>query len=88
LSLLVEAMKMLAKPTRTLLAMFDRILLALSRRWSRDVAHVPAHPWSNEDISWYSSSFELARGLEVIEHRDATATVFVDTLPAFQRAEA
>jgi hypothetical protein len=81
-------MKMLARPTRTLLAMLNRILLALNRRWPRDDAQAPAQPWSNEDFSWHSSSFELARGLEVIEYRDATPAVFVDTQPAFQRAEA
>lgn len=68
--------------------MLNRILLALNRRWPRDDTQAPAHPWSNEDVSWYSSSFELARGLEVIEYRDATPAVFADTLPAFQRAEA
>jgi len=41
------------------------------------------HPWSNEDSSWHSSSFELARGLEVIEHRGASPTLFADTLPGF-----
>ncbi len=68
--------------------MLNRILLALHRRWPRAAAQAAVHPWSNEDFSWHSSSFELARGLEVIEHRDAALSVFVDTMPAFQRAEA
>ena len=68
--------------------MLNRIFLALSHRWWRASTSAPAHPWINEDFSWHSSSFELARGLEVIEHRGASPSVFVDTLPAFQRAEA
>ena len=42
-----------------------------------------AHAWINEDSSWHNSSFELARGLEVIEHRGPSAMVFADTLPSF-----
>ena len=42
-----------------------------------------AHAWINEDSSWHSSSFELARGLEVIEHRGLSAAVFADTMPSF-----
>jgi len=47
-----------------------------------------AQPWTNEDSSWHNSSFELARGLDIIEHRGAPPAVFADTMPAFQRAEA
>ena len=68
--------------------MLNRILLALNRRWLRTSSPPPAPPWSREDFSWHGSSFELARGLEVSECRDAAGAVFFDTLPAFQRAEA
>lgn len=77
-----------AKPTRPLPIMLNRILIALSRRWQRAGTTLPVQPWINDDFSWHSSSFELARGLEVIEHRGDAPSVFVDTLPAFQRAEA
>ena len=42
----------------------------------------------DEDSNWHGSSFELARGLEVIEHRDAPPSVFAETRPAFHPAEA
>jgi hypothetical protein len=41
------------------------------------------HAWSNEDCSWHGSSFELASGLEVIEHCGAPSTVFANTMPDF-----
>ena len=69
-------------------AMLQQILLALNRRWPRTSSPPTVAPWNHEDFSWHSSSFELARGLEVIECRDATGAVFFDTLPAFKRAEA
>lgn len=43
------------------------------------------HPWRDPDSNWYTSSFELAQGLDVIEHHCAAPT-FADTLPAFQSA--
>jgi hypothetical protein len=39
--------------------------------------------WCEFDSNWYTSSFELAQGLEVIEHQDASPP-FADTMPAFQ----
>lgn len=71
--------------------MLNQILLALNRRWPRTSSPPTVPPWNHEDFSWHGSSFELARGLEVIEViecRDATGAVLFDTLPAFQRAEA
>ena len=47
-----------------------------------------AQAWTNEDYSWHSSSFELARGLEVIEHPGVPGAVFADTLPAFHPPKA
>ena len=38
----------------------------------------------DEDSSWHGSSFDLARGLVVIEHRGAAPRVFSDTMPAFR----
>jgi hypothetical protein len=52
----------------------------------------PAEPaerrtaWLDSDSSWRSSSFELAQGLQVIEHyadRVPPSLGFPDTLPAF-----
>jgi hypothetical protein len=39
--------------------------------------------WLDSDASWRSSSFELAQGLQVIEHFDRGLGTFADTLPAF-----
>jgi hypothetical protein len=40
--------------------------------------------WLDSDSSWRASSFELARGLRVIEHyTDRAPATFADTLPAF-----
>lgn len=47
----------------------------------------PARPdddWVREDSSRYDSSFDLARGLDVIEHRGAPDAIFSDTLPAYR----
>jgi hypothetical protein len=42
----------------------------------------------DDDSSWHGSSFELARGLEVIEHRGMAGTVFADARPALHPPEA
>jgi hypothetical protein len=71
--------------------MFNLILIGLARLTSllRQTRLVPVpHPWINEDSGWHLSSFELARGLEVIEHRGLPPLVFADTMPAFQPARA
>jgi hypothetical protein len=40
--------------------------------------------WLDSDSSWRASSFDLAQGLQVIEHFSACAVpTFADTLPAF-----
>ncbi|MES2957200.1 MAG: hypothetical protein V4792_03380 [Pseudomonadota bacterium] len=64
------------------------ILDHLARLLPQAEAIEPVHAWINEDISWHSSSFELARGLEVIELRSPSAAVFADTMPAFHPARA
>jgi hypothetical protein len=63
--------------------MLDLIRIGLSRLLPQARTNESAHPWTNEDSSWHSSSFELARGLEVIEHGGMPPTVFADTMPAF-----
>ena len=63
--------------------MLHLILNRLSRLLPQSDASQSAHPWINEDSNWHSSSFELARGLEVIEHRGQATSVFADTMPAF-----
>ncbi len=67
------------KPT----TMLNLILNSLTRLLPQTSAAQAPQPWIFEDSNWHSSSFELARGLEVIEHRGAPATVFADTMPAF-----
>jgi len=42
----------------------------------------------DEDHSWHASSFELARGLDVIEHCDLAPALFADNRPSFRKAEA
>jgi len=64
-------------------AMLELLRNSLSRLLPQANTTEAAHPWINEDSSWHSSSFELARGLEVIEHRGVPHTVFADTMPAF-----
>jgi hypothetical protein len=68
--------------------MFNLILNSLSRLLPQSDADQAAHPWINEDSNWHSSSFELARGLEVIEHRVPPTAVFADTMPAFHPPKA
>ena len=63
--------------------MVHLILNSLSRLLPQSDSGQAAHPWINEDSNWHSSSFELARGLEVIEHRGLPTAVFADTMPAF-----
>ncbi|MDP1690576.1 MAG: hypothetical protein Q8L49_01195 [Burkholderiaceae bacterium] len=68
--------------------MLNLIRNGLTRLLPQARAAEAPHPWSNEDSSWHSSSFELARGLEVIEHRGLLPTVFADTMPAFHAPRA
>ena len=70
-------------PIRHPRTMLNLILDRLAWLLPRSAADVAAHAWTNEDSSWHSSSFELARGLEIIEHRGAPLSVFADTMPAF-----
>ena len=82
------ASKIAFMPIRHKATMFKLILNGLTRLLPQSGSEQATHPWINEDSNWHSSSFELARGLEVIEHRGALMSVFADTLPAFQRPEA
>jgi hypothetical protein len=69
--------------------MINHILTGLSRCLPKEPPREAAHPWGHDDdCSWHSSSFELARGLDVIEHRDAPLSVFADTLPSFHPPKA
>ena len=79
---------MMAIPIHHLHAMLNLILTRLTRWLPQNGDNAMPHAWTNEDSSWHHSSFELARGLEVIEYRGAPPTVFADTLPAFQHADA
>ena len=70
-------------PIRRTATMLNLLLTGLSRLLPQGGPAEAPHAWINEDSSWHSSSFELARGLEVIEHRGLPAAVFADTMPAF-----
>jgi hypothetical protein len=80
---------MCLKPPREFTTMINHLLTRLSR-WSpdeppRDDVHPSVH---DDDSSWHGSSFELARGLEVIEHRGMAGTVFADARPPLHPPEA
>jgi hypothetical protein len=68
--------------------MLNLIYAGLARLLPQSGPTQVPHPWINEDSGWHSSSYELARGLEVIEHLNPPTAVFADTLPAFQPARA
>ncbi len=74
---------MTTMPISTTATMLNLILNGLTRLLPQPAPQGASHAWVNEDSNWHSSSFELARGLEVIEHRGPPLTVFADTLPAF-----
>jgi len=62
--------------------MLNLIRDSLTRLLPQSGAPEAVHAWINEDSNWHNSSFELARGLEVIEHRGSLPAVFADTTPA------
>jgi len=68
--------------------MLELIVNRLARMLPQPPGRAAVQPWFNEDSSWHSSSFDLARGLLVIEHRGVSPAVFVDTMPDFHRPEA
>ena len=72
---------MLATPTPQAATMLHMIVNRLARLLPQPPCREPAQPWFNGHSSWHSSSFELARGLVVIEHAGASAVAIVDTLP-------
>ncbi len=45
-------------------------------------------PWVYQDHSWHNSSFELAKGLEVIEYRGPCPALWADMASAFCAAGA
>jgi len=63
--------------------MFNLILNGLSRLLARQEQPEAPQASVSEDHSWHGSSFELARGLEVIEHRGVPPLLFSDTAPVF-----
>jgi hypothetical protein len=77
------APKIIAKPTCRNATMFNLILNGLSRLLSRQEQPEAPQASASEDNSWHGSSFQLARGLEVIEHLGAPSWPFSDTLPVF-----
>jgi hypothetical protein len=76
--------KMAAMPTPRTANMFDLILNRLTRSLPQATDPAAVRNWFDENSSWHSSSFELARGLEVVELRSALPPVFLDTMPAFR----
>jgi len=68
--------------------MFKLIRIGFTRVLPEPDATEPRLAWSNEDSSWHISSFELARGLEVIEHCGVPPAIFVDSAPAFDPRKA
>ncbi len=68
--------------------MFHFALRRLSRLMPLvDTPPPPREEWVDTDSSCHNSSYELASGLQVIEHfgaGGATSPAFADTMPAFQ----
>jgi hypothetical protein len=63
--------------------LFSQVVRTVARWWPHPaVDEQEAVEWADTDRSWHNSSFDLARGMEVIEHFDAPMLVFADTLPA------
>jgi hypothetical protein len=62
-----DAPKINRKTNRSPTPMF-KFRIGSSRMAPQPEASEARFPWAHEDSSWYNSSFELARGLEVIEH--------------------
>jgi hypothetical protein len=74
--------------TSTTSAMLNPTMNRMNRFEPSAPTRETAHTWGYEDGSWYSSSFELARGLEVIEYRGPYPAAFADVWPAFRAARA
>ena len=68
--------------------MLNQFLASLAHFLPRTPAAPCVLPWINEDSNWHNSSYELSRGLVVIEDPSAQLVGFDETLPAFQRAQA
>jgi hypothetical protein len=69
--------------------MISHLRTRLSHWWPaeppRDGTHPSVH---DDDSSWHSSSFELARGLEVIELPGSPPPAVAEIRPAFDPPEA
>ena len=78
------------QPFAEIAAMFSQVLASLSRLVPRSPAIViePADDRHDRDSGWHTSSYELAKGLEVVEIAldDAACgkpPLFADTQPAW-----
>ena len=70
---------MLRTHTTTLL---NHVVRGFARWLPRAQAQLDEPRWEDTDRSWHNSSFELSKGVDVIEHSERPP-VFPDTLPAF-----
>ncbi len=68
---------------RKMTTMLNLISDGLSRLRPNTAPARPDDDWFYEASSCYDSSFDLARGLDVIEHRGTPGAVFSDTEPAY-----
>jgi len=73
---------MAAIPTRKNATMLNLIRHGLARLLPRTRPEPPPQAWVIEDSSWHGSSFELARGLVVIEHAGPRAAAVAGSPPA------
>jgi hypothetical protein len=69
-------------------AMLDPINDGPNRHESSAPLRETPEACSHQDCSWHNSSFELARGLEVIEFRGLYPDAFADLWPALRPARA
>jgi hypothetical protein len=84
----MPAPKMAVMSTRNTYTMLTAIHNGPNRLEPPAPTRETADTWTYEDCSWHSSSFELARGLEVIEYRGPYPAAFADVWPAFRPARA
>ena len=68
-------------------AMIHRFVLRLARLLPSPEPEREPADWGDSDHSWFSSSHDLACGLNVVEHFEPGA-LFSDTLPSFHSAPA
>jgi hypothetical protein len=63
--------------------LLEQLLRGVGWLLPQDASSERRTAWLDSDASWRASSFELAQGLQVIEHFDRGPATFADTLPAF-----